>query len=330
MGLTMPLPEISGAEPGGGGGSQRNKSGDRKTRGDGGRLTVDGLIDAVALALAVGDPAQTGTGEETDAAGDDRGLVADDIPKQVAGDDNAVEAAGVLDHDHGRAVDELVVNLELGVFLGKHVRDRLAPETTSRQHVGLVQAPDLCRRVAGEREGGAEAGDALNLGAAVGLRIHGEAAAVVLGAVAKVDAARQLADDGEVGPAAHFGLEGREVDERLGREAAGAQVAVGPELLAELQDALLGADGGRGAPFRAADGAEEDGVGLLGGVEGLVGEGVPVRIDRGLWRGGAARGPCQQPCLREKGGGRTAGLRIGSRRRTQHRMNGARLTPPKR
>jgi hypothetical protein len=62
-----------------------------------------------------------------------------------------------------------------------------------------------------------------------------------------------------------------------------AQVVVGPELLAKLQDALLGADGRGRAPFRAADGAEKNGIGLLGGVESLIGEGVPVRIDRGLW-----------------------------------------------
>jgi hypothetical protein len=87
---------------------------------------MDGLIDAVAFALAVGDPAETGTGEETDAAGDDGGFVADDITEQVASDDDTVEATGVLDHNHGSAVDdELVVDLELGVFLCKDVRDGL-------------------------------------------------------------------------------------------------------------------------------------------------------------------------------------------------------------
>ena len=58
-------------------------------------------------------------------------------------------------------------------------------------------------------------------------------------AVAKVDAARQLADDGEVGAAANLSLEGRTVNQGLGSEAAGTQVAVGAELFAQLEDALL-------------------------------------------------------------------------------------------
>jgi hypothetical protein len=68
-------------------------------------------------------------------------------------------------------------------------------------------------------------------------------------------------------------------------KAAGAQVAVGAELLAQLQDALLRADGRRGAPFGPADGAEEDGVGGFGSREGLVGQGVVVDFDRGLRSG---------------------------------------------
>ena len=243
---------------------------------------MDRFVNAVALALTVGQTAQAGAGEEADAAGNNGGLVADDVAKQVAGDDDAVKGAGVLDHDHGSAVDELVGELELGELVGKDLGDDLAPKAAGGQHVGLIQAPHLGRRVLGQGEEAAEAGDALNLGAAVGLRVHGEARAVVLLAVAKVDAAGELAHDDEVGAAADLGLERRAVDEGLGGKVARAQVAVGTKLLAQLQDALLGADGRVGAPFRAANGTEENGVGGAGSSDGLVGAGVIVRIDRSL------------------------------------------------
>jgi hypothetical protein len=245
-------------------------------------LTVNRLINAVAPALAIRDAPQTGTGQQADAARNHRRLVADDVAEQVAREDNTIKRARVLDHDHGGAVDQLMAQLELRELLGKHLGHDLAPEAARGQHVGLVQAPDLGGRVARERQEPGEAGDALNLGARVGLRVEGVPGAVVLGALAKVDAARQLADHDEVGAAADVGFQRGPVDHRFGREAARAQVAVGAELLAELQQALLGADGGGRAPFRAADGAEENGVGGFGGGESLVGQGVVVDVDGGL------------------------------------------------
>lgn len=100
-------------------------------------------------------------------------------------------------------------------------------------------------------------------------------------AVAKVDAAGQFADDDEVGTAADLGLEGRGVHEGVGGEEAGAQVSVRAHLLAQPQQALLRADSA-GAPFGTANGTEEDGVGGLGGGEGLVCEGGSVGIDGAL------------------------------------------------
>lgn len=90
--------------------------------------------------------------------------------------------------------------------------------------------------------------DALNLRSAVGFRVHCEAAAVVLGALTKVDAAGEFADDIEI-YAAGDGFFERGGGEEGGRgEEAGAQVAEGLELFAEAEDALFGADG-TGAPF---------------------------------------------------------------------------------
>lgn len=243
---------------------------------------VDGLVNTVALALAVGNAAQAGRREQADGAGDDRGLVRDDVAKEVAGDDDAVKGTGVLDEQHGGAVDELVLELKLGELLADDVGHSLAPEAAGGEHVGLVQRPDLGGRVLGQGEEAGESGDALDLGAAVGLGVAGVAGAVILGAVTKVDTTGKLTDDNEVSAAADLGLEGRAVDEGLGSKVARAKVAIGAELLAELQETLLGADGGRGAPFGTANGTEKDGIGSLGGVEGLIGEGVIVLVNGGL------------------------------------------------
>jgi hypothetical protein len=115
----------------------------------------------------------------------------------------------------------------------------------------------------------------------VGLGVAGIAATVVLCALAEVDAAGQLADNVEVDAAADLGLERRAVDEGLGGEEAGAQVAVGAHFFAQLEDALLRTDLA-GAPFGTANGSEEDGVGGFCGFEGLVGQGLAGGIDGGL------------------------------------------------
>lgn len=243
---------------------------------------MDGLVDAVALALAVGETTQTGARQQTKAAGDDAGLVADDITEQVARHDDTVQLAGALDHQHGGGVDELVLELQLGELVLEELGDSLPPQAAGGQDIGLVQTPDLGRGVLGQGEEGGQAGDALDLDLAVGLRVHGEAAAVILLAVAEVDAAGKLTDNDEVGAAADVSLQGGPVDEGLGREAAWPQVAIGPELLAQLEEALLRADGGGRAPFRTANGAEKDGVSVLASSESLLGQGVAVGVNGGL------------------------------------------------
>ena len=242
------------------------------------------LIDAVALAIAVRDAAQAGTGQQTDAARDDGSLVADDVTEQVAGNDDTVQGTRVLDHDHRRAVDQLVLQLQLGELLLEYFSDDLPPQAAGREHVGLVQAPDLGRRVAREGQEATQTSDPLNLLARVGLGVEGETRAIVLLAIAEVDAASELTNDDKVSAAADFGLQGGAVDEEVRGEAAWAQVAEGAELLAQLQEALLGADGRRRSPFRTANGAQKDGIGSLGGSEGLIGQGNAMLVDGSLTR----------------------------------------------
>lgn len=79
---------------------------------------MDGLVNTIAPRLSIGNTAKASTWAEADAAGDNASLVADDVAEEVAGNDDAVEAAGVLDEDHGGAVDELVLESELGELAG--------------------------------------------------------------------------------------------------------------------------------------------------------------------------------------------------------------------
>ena len=103
----------------------------------------------------------------------------------------------------------------------------------------------------------------------------------VAAGVAEVDAAGQLADDEQVGAGDPLLAQRAGADQgRAGPHR--AQVGVEAHSLAQAEQALLGARrvGVGGVPFRAADGAEQDRVGGLAGVEDLVGEGGAVRVDR--------------------------------------------------
>lgn len=241
---------------------------------------MDGLVDAVAPTLAVGNTAETRAGQETNAAGDDTRLVGDDVTEEVAREDDAVERARALDHHHGRRIDELVLDLELGELLLKHLGRDLSPQPARRQHVGLVKTP---HRLVATRNGEEtrKTRHTLNLWPAVGFRVHGLAIAVVLDAVAEVNATGQLTNHDKVGAAADLSLERGEVDEGVGGEVARAQIAVGTHLFAEAEEALFRADGA-GAPFGAADGAEEHGRSCVGGREGLVGKGGAGSVNGGL------------------------------------------------
>lgn len=115
--------------------------------------------------------------------------------------------------------------------------------------------------------------------AGVGLGIEGESRAIIFGSVTEVNPSSQFSHYSEVGAPADLGFQGGAVDQRLRSEAARAEVAEGAELFAELEETLLGTDGGCGTPFWTADGAEEDGVGGFGGLERLGCEWVVVDFD---------------------------------------------------
>lgn len=137
----------------------------------GSALTAYRLVDTVTPVLPIRDAAQARAGAESDTPRDDAGPIADDVAEEVARNNYTIEAAWGLDHDHGRAVDELVVQLQLRE-LGLHgLGDDLAPEAARGQHVGLVEASHGRGRAAREREVRRERRDALDLGPRARLRV---------------------------------------------------------------------------------------------------------------------------------------------------------------
>lgn len=87
------------------------------------------LINSIALALPIRDTAQTSTRQQSNAARDNARLVTDDVTKQIASNNNSVQSPRVLDHQHSRAVNQLVPDLKLGELLSHDLADDLAPQT---------------------------------------------------------------------------------------------------------------------------------------------------------------------------------------------------------
>ena len=107
-------------------------------------------------------------------------------------------------------------------------------------------------------------------------------AVAVAPAVAEVDAAGELADDQQVGALDALAAQRARVEQRLAGPD-GPQVREQPEALAEAEQALLGPGlvGIGGVPLRAADGAEQHGVGRRHASSTSSVSGGAVLVDRG-------------------------------------------------
>ena len=201
--------------------------------------------------------------KETKGARNDRRFVADDVAEQVARDDNTIQRSGILYHQHRRAINQMMSQLQLRELFAHHIRDSLTPQPRRRHHIGLIQAPDRQGRVLSQRQVSRQPRHTLDLHSRVGFRVHREARSVVLLPLAEVDSACKLTHDVEVHSPADLGFQGRDVYETVGDEEAWPQISERSHFLSKLEDALLGANGG-GAPFWPADSSEEDGVGGFG------------------------------------------------------------------
>ena len=232
--------------------------------GDVGRGAVHGLVE-VDLA------ADGGRGQHAERAGDDAGLVGEDVAEEVLGEDD-VEVAGDVHEVHRHGVDELVLEGDVGVVgLRLRRRWRARAASTSRT-LALSTEVTFLRRLRGELEG--DAGDADDFGLGVAHGVDGLAGLLVPRAgLAEVEAAEEFADEEDVDALGDFGAEGRVFGER-GVGDGGAEVGEAAEGLADLQQAGFGAlVGGEGVELVVADRAEEDGVGVERDVEGRCGEG---------------------------------------------------------
>ena len=161
------LLEVGGVAEDHGGGEDGAEGVGFAGAGDVGGGAVDGLVE-VDLA------ADGGGGEQAERAGDDGGLVGEDVAEEVFGEDDVEVARGV--HEvHGHGVDELVLERDVGV-VGAELGDGGAPELGDFEDVGLVDGGEFLAALAGELKG--DAGDADDLGAGVAHGVDGFACAV--------------------------------------------------------------------------------------------------------------------------------------------------------
>ncbi len=150
--------------------------------------------------------ADGGRGQHAERAGDDAGLVGEDVAEEVLGEDDVEVARDVHDvHRHG--VDELVFECDVGVVLGDF-SDGGAPELRDFEDVGLVDGGDFVAAFAGEFEG--DAGDADDFSFRVAHGVNGFVGFLVPRAgCAEVEAAEELADEENVGVFGDFWAQGR-------------------------------------------------------------------------------------------------------------------------
>lgn len=230
--------------------------------GDVRRTAVNRLVEARARA-------DGGRRHHADGAADDGRLVGEDVAEEVARDDD-IELRRTDGQLHRAVVDVEVVELNVRIRLCD-LGHRAAPEARRREDIGLVDRRDLAAAQLGRLEG--ELRDAVDLRNGVVLEVPGALGAVVLlrlALVTEVDAADELAHDDEVDALDELRLQRGVLDECIGYFDR-AQVGVESEVLAQAEDGLLGAQRRVDVvPLVAADGAEEDAVGHLAGLDRVI------------------------------------------------------------
>ena len=238
---------------------------------------------------------QAGGGQHPDGAADHGSFVRQNVAEQVGGDDY-VELAGISHQLHCAVIHIHVAECDIGVIRLPDAGHRFAPQAGGIEHVGLVDAAQAAVSLASHIE--ADAGNALDFGYAVHLRIVGRLCPVHLlcAALAEIDAAGQLAHDHQIKRGADdVGADGRSAAQRLKNDG-GAQVREQPERLANAQKPCFGPlAAGQHIPLGAAHRAEQDCVRRLAGIYGLLRQGGPRRVDRAAaqQRGGIFHGKAE-------------------------------------
>ena len=126
--------------------------------------------------------------------------------------------------------------LQLWELVLHHLANNPSPQSTGSKNIGLVQAPHFLRRLRSHRQMRGQPRHALNLRPGIRFRVPRVPVVVLLlFALPKVNAPRQLADDGEVDTAAYVLFERGDGGQGVGGEIAGAQVSKGLEFFAQLE-----------------------------------------------------------------------------------------------
>ena len=197
-----------------------------------------------------------------DGTAEDGRFVAEDVAEEVARDDD-VELFRIEGQLHGAVIDVEMIQVDIGIVLGD-VDDRAAPQAGRSQDVGLVDGRDLMTALLSRFHG--KRADALYFRNTVVFQVPSAFDAVVdfrFAAIAEVDAADEFADDEDVRAGDDVRFERRIFSQHF-RHLDWTQVDVKSQSLAKAQDSLFGPQFRVDViPLVAADGAEEDGIGLL-------------------------------------------------------------------
>ena len=223
--------------------------------------------------------AQRSGRQHADRSGELGGLVGEDIPEHVGGHDH-IELSGRAHELHGRIVHEHVGERHVRI-VRRHRMHRLPPEARGLQHVRLVHACDPA--VALLRHGKSGTGDALDLKAAVPLRIERllSLRAVAAAALTKVNPAGELAHDHDVEPGcARFPPERAGARQR-GIEPRRAQIGIHAERRPDAQQRLLRPQmAGQPVPLRPADRAEQHRIAFQTPGHRFLRQRLAARVDR--------------------------------------------------
>ena len=232
---------------------------------------VNGLVKAQRAR------AQTGRGQHADGAGNHGGLVRQDIPEQVAGQNHV--KPGRIDHQlHGGVVHIQMAELNIRIFLIVYPGHHLTPQPGGGEHIGLVHRGHLARAQFGAFKG--PPGDALDFMHAVAHLVHGRVSVLAAEAAAEIHVPGELAHHQHVQAVLYqfaFQRGGRlERGEQPGR----AQVGVQPQGRADAQESGLGPLFYREIfPFGPAHRAQEHRVGPQAIVHRLLGQGLAGFVD---------------------------------------------------
>ena len=218
--------------------------------------------------------AQRRRGLQSHRAGDARGLIGQDVSKGILRHDD-IKEPWLRQHAHGSIVDKHIVGGYLRI-LRLHLFGNLPPQTTRSQHVGLVNHRQVLTSRHRHLEGHLQ--DALNLRTRIDVRI--ECLVVILIFLAKIHAARQLADDHEVCATKQFLLQRRLVQQTVERSHR-AHIGIEAQLFAHSQQSRFRTHLQRGiiVVLQVAHRRKQHGISPHAYVVGSSGISVATRLD---------------------------------------------------